>query len=157
MSTKSPTPQCFLLTKKVSFEGAVKGQQANVWATYPCLSTPIGYVHWHLQLPGWRLIRKCGRVWLIALVLKTSVPERVPWVRILPLPPLQSECLIVSYETLASQGLIWHRNQSKHLVVIGPCAYCAAADVKEAVWRVRSQLTVGRLSSDHVPTVWQPM
>ena len=53
---------------------------------------------------------------------------------------------IVSYETLASQGLIWHRNQSKHLVVIGPCAYCAAADVKEAAWRVRSQLTVG--------TVW---
>ena len=32
-------------------------------------------------------------------------------------------------------------------IVIGPCSHRVIADVKEAGWRVRSQLTVGRISS----------
>jgi len=30
-------------------------------------------------------------------------------------------------------------------IVIGPCSHRVIADVKEAGWRVRSQLTVGRI------------
>jgi hypothetical protein len=110
-------PQCFPLTRKVSFEGAVKGQQANVGDTYPCFSTLVRYVALHLQLPGWSLIRKCGRVWFIALVLKTSVPERVPWVRILPLPPLQASFVVLEINETG--------------IVIGPCSHRVIADVKQ--------------------------
>ena len=51
------------------------------------------------SLLGHQKVWMGGRVWFIALVLKTSVPERVPWVRILPHPPL---CLGVAQPGSAS-------------------------------------------------------
>ena len=50
-------------------------------------------------------------------------------VRFLYPPPLQA-CFVVL-----------EINETR--IVIGPCSHRVIADVKEAVWRVRSQLTVG--------------
>ena len=71
--------------------------------------------------------------WFKASVLKTDVGVSLPWVRIPPLPPLQDR--FVFFEI------------NETVIVIGPCSHRVDPDVKEAGGRVRSQLTVGGISS----------
>ena len=94
VSTKSPTPQCFLLTKKVSFEGAVVGQQASEGDSHPQKSTPNDTSNGTSSFRAGDLYGSVTE-WFKVLVLKTSGRESVPWVRIPPLPPVQSNYLIV--------------------------------------------------------------